>query len=150
MRHARQVSLRFFSNKLVRLARSQHRQRGAHAGIGLHRVQQADGFRDRTIGGKTSPAGALLATFAVGLNLKEETYKECDIVSYFFSETKKVEGDPTNIRFNFSPSYVTVGGFSNKDDGQIRRLQEQLPKLNDELDPAIRLTARPAVMEIPR
>ena len=44
MRHARQVPLRFFANKLVRLARSQHRQCGAHAGIGLHRVQQADGF----------------------------------------------------------------------------------------------------------
>lgn len=54
-------------------------------------------------------SGALLATFAVGLQLKEEKYKDCDMVSYYFSETKKVDGDPTNVRFNFSPSYVTVG-----------------------------------------
>lgn len=49
---------------------------------------------------------ALLATFAVGLQLKEETYKDCEMVSYLFSETKKVEGDQQNIRFNFSPTYV--------------------------------------------
>jgi hypothetical protein len=54
-------------------------------------------------------AGALLATFQVGLRLSEETHKDCDIVTYYFSETKKVEGDKENIRFNFSPSYVTVG-----------------------------------------
>ena len=54
-------------------------------------------------------SGALLATFVVGLNLKEETHNDCEMVSYFFSETKKVEGDPTNIRFNFSPTYVAVG-----------------------------------------
>jgi hypothetical protein len=53
--------------------------------------------------------GALLATFQVGLRLQEETYKDCEMVSYFFSETKKVEGDPQNVRFNFSPTYVSVG-----------------------------------------
>lgn len=51
-------------------------------------------------------SAALLATFAVGLQLKEETYKDCEMVSYFFSETKKVEGDAQNIRFNFTPTYV--------------------------------------------
>ncbi|MBI1830704.1 MAG: hypothetical protein HYR84_04550 [Planctomycetes bacterium] len=54
-------------------------------------------------------AGALLATFQVGLTLKEETYKGCDMVSYYFSETKKFDGDPTGTRFNFSPTYVAVG-----------------------------------------
>lgn len=54
-------------------------------------------------------SAALLGTFAFGLQLKEETYKGCDIVSYRFSETKKVEGDPQNVRFNFTPSYVAVG-----------------------------------------
>ncbi|MBM3992985.1 MAG: hypothetical protein FJ303_02345 [Planctomycetes bacterium] len=54
-------------------------------------------------------AAALLATFQVGLTLKEEKYKGCDLVSYYFSETKKFDGDPTGIRFNFSPTYVTVG-----------------------------------------
>lgn len=54
-------------------------------------------------------AGALVATFQYGLNLKEETYKDCELVSYYFSETKKVEGDPTYSRFNYSPTYVKVG-----------------------------------------
>jgi hypothetical protein len=56
-------------------------------------------------------AGALLATFQVGLRLHEETHQECEIITYFFSETKKVEGDAGNVRFNFSPSYVTVGDY---------------------------------------
>src|SRR5262249_28116989 len=56
-------------------------------------------------------AGALVATFQFGLNLKEDTYKDCEMVSYYFSETKKVEGDPQNARFNFSPTYVKVGDF---------------------------------------
>jgi hypothetical protein len=56
-------------------------------------------------------AGALLATFQVGLALKEQTYKDCEMVSYYFSETKKVEGDPQNTRFNFNPSYVKVGNY---------------------------------------
>ncbi len=54
-------------------------------------------------------AGALFATFSFGLQLKETTHKDCELVSYYFSETKKVEGDPENSRFNFSPTYVTVG-----------------------------------------
>ncbi len=53
--------------------------------------------------------GAIAATFFVGLQLSEETYKDCEIVSYYFSETKKVESDAQNVRFNFSPSFVAVG-----------------------------------------
>jgi hypothetical protein len=53
--------------------------------------------------------GALAATFFYGLQLDEQTYKDCEIVTYYFSETKKVESDPQNIRYNFAPSYVTVG-----------------------------------------
>ena len=58
---------------------------------------------------KVFRSGALLATFAVGLSLKEETYLDCDLISYHFSETKKVDFDPDGIRFNFTPTYVTVG-----------------------------------------
>ena len=54
-------------------------------------------------------SGALVATYNFGLSLKETTHHDCELFSYYFSETKKVEGDPTNIRFNFSPTYVTVG-----------------------------------------
>ena len=38
-------------------------------------------------------SAALLGTFQFGLQLKEETYKNCEMVSYYFSETKKVDGD---------------------------------------------------------
>ena len=54
-------------------------------------------------------SAALLATFSIGLNLKEETYKDCEMVSYFFTEAKKYDGDLEGIRFNFTPTYVTVG-----------------------------------------
>src|SRR5262249_25338980 len=54
-------------------------------------------------------SAALLATFSVGLTLKEETYKDCEMVSYTFNEKKKVDFDPTNIRFNFTPTYVACG-----------------------------------------
>lgn len=54
-------------------------------------------------------SAALLATFQVGLKLKEETYKECELVSYYFDEKKSVENDPKNVRFNFSPTYVACG-----------------------------------------
>ncbi len=52
---------------------------------------------------------ALLATFKVGLNLKEETYKDCEMVSYYFNEKKKVEEDVQGLRFNFTPTYVACG-----------------------------------------
>src|SRR5207248_8995570 len=32
-------------------------------------------------------------------------------------------------------SYVTVGGFNDKNDRRVKQLQEDLPKLNDQLDP---------------
>ena len=54
-------------------------------------------------------AAALFATFQYGLKLKEETYKECDMVSYYLSETTKVEGDAEYSRFNYVPTYVKVG-----------------------------------------
>jgi hypothetical protein len=54
-------------------------------------------------------SAALLATFQFGLRLKEDTYKDCEMVSYYFSETTKVDGDPQKVRFNFSPTYVSVG-----------------------------------------
>ena len=54
-------------------------------------------------------SGALVATVKFGLKLNEETYRDCEMISYHFLETKKVEDDPQNVRFNFTPTYVTVG-----------------------------------------
>lgn len=54
-------------------------------------------------------SAALLGTFSVGLTLQEETYKDCEMITYTFNEKKKAEFDPSGIRFNFTPTYVTVG-----------------------------------------
>jgi hypothetical protein len=54
-------------------------------------------------------SAALVSTFKFGLMLKEESYKGCDMISYHFSETKKVPDDPSGIRFMFTPTYVSVG-----------------------------------------
>ena len=54
-------------------------------------------------------SAALIATFSIGLNLKEEKYKDYEMVSYHFAEGRKVDFDPQNARYNFTPTYVTVG-----------------------------------------
>jgi hypothetical protein len=55
--------------------------------------------------------GALLATATTQVKLKmnEETYKDCDIVSYRFPEDAPYKGDAGGYRFNFSPSFTRVG-----------------------------------------
>jgi hypothetical protein len=54
--------------------------------------------------------GAALATGApYRLKLVEEKHGDLTIVGYKFSEDAKVEQDPGDIRFNFSPCFVAVG-----------------------------------------
>jgi hypothetical protein len=54
-------------------------------------------------------ATALLATTQVKLKLVEEKYKDFQIISYRFREDAKFKPDTGNLRFNFSPAFVTVG-----------------------------------------
>ncbi len=47
-------------------------------------------------------------------------------------------------------SYVCVGAFDRPDDQQLKWLQDELPQLNSQLDPAIQLVARPVITVVPR
>jgi hypothetical protein len=62
---------------------------------------------------KTLEAGlrglALFAGNQVGLQLKEEKYKDVDIVAYKFDEEKVVKQDASDLRFNFNPCFARVG-----------------------------------------
>ncbi|HLJ95838.1 MAG TPA: DUF3352 domain-containing protein [Gemmataceae bacterium] len=52
---------------------------------------------------------ALLATTQLPFRSMEEKHGAHRIVAYRFSEDAKVKGDTNNIRFNFSPCFVSVG-----------------------------------------
>jgi hypothetical protein len=54
-------------------------------------------------------AAALAAGLQVKLKLVEEKHGEHQIVGYRFPENGKVPGDANDTRFNYSPSFVTVG-----------------------------------------
>lgn len=51
----------------------------------------------------------LLVTTQVRLKLTEEKHGDCKIVGYRFDEETPLRGDTSNVRFNFSPCFVTVG-----------------------------------------
>jgi hypothetical protein len=52
---------------------------------------------------------ALLATTQVSFKLVDEKHGERRIIGYRFPEDGRFQGDINNIRFNFSPCFVTVG-----------------------------------------
>jgi len=52
---------------------------------------------------------ALLGGARFNLKLVEEKYKDCQIVGYRFPEDGTVKEDVNDIRFGFTPCYVTVG-----------------------------------------
>jgi len=59
--------------------------------------------------GKALRAGALFGTFQFGMRMTEEECKGYTLVTYHFDEKRKSPIDPTNIRFNFSPTFGQVG-----------------------------------------
>jgi hypothetical protein len=52
---------------------------------------------------------ALFGAFQFNLKMVTEEHNGCKIVSYRFPENGKFPGDVNNIRFGFSPAFVTVG-----------------------------------------
>ncbi|MGF1579965.1 MAG: hypothetical protein ACFCD0_11440 [Gemmataceae bacterium] len=70
-------------------------------------------MRDRKFGESLDSifrTAALLATTQLKLKMVEKEINGTKIVSYRFPEKDKFPGgDPTKIRFNFSPSYASVG-----------------------------------------
>ncbi len=54
-------------------------------------------------------AGALLAGFRVRLKMVTEEHDGCKLVGYRFAEDAPFPQDVGNIRFNFTPCFMTVG-----------------------------------------
>lgn len=60
---------------------------------------------------KAIRAGGLAATFYFGMKMKNEEHNGHKLVAYYFNEGRKVDIDPEDIRYNFSPSFAKVGKF---------------------------------------
>jgi hypothetical protein len=54
-------------------------------------------------------AAALFATNTFKMELKEEKYRDHDIVAYRFDEKAELTADVNDLRYNFSPAFVRVG-----------------------------------------
>ncbi|HVK19723.1 MAG TPA: hypothetical protein VM533_22510, partial [Fimbriiglobus sp.] len=82
-------------------------------------------------------AGAMLATFQVGLSMSEETHDGVTITSYRFPEKKPFpgNGDPDNLRFNFVPCFAVVGDYL---------VVSSSPALVKDLIPELKKTPDPA------
>ena len=52
---------------------------------------------------------ALVGGFQYGLKMVDEKHQGHSLVTYYFPENGKFEGDDNNIRFNFSPCFTHVG-----------------------------------------
>lgn len=52
---------------------------------------------------------ALAVTLKYGLKMVEEDHNGHTLVSYYFPENRKFDGDPDGFRFNFSPCFAHVG-----------------------------------------
>jgi hypothetical protein len=79
-------------------------------------------------------AGAMLATFQVGLAMSEEQYDGVTIVSYRFPENKPFPGgDPGKVRFNFVPCFAVVGDYlvASSSPGLVKELIPELRKTSD-------------------
>jgi hypothetical protein len=61
--------------------------------------------------GTTIRTAAVVASLNFGLTMSETKQDDVGILSYRFSETKPLPADPTNIRFNFVPSFAVVDGY---------------------------------------
>ena len=79
-------------------------------------------------------AGGLLFSLQAGLKQSEETFDGVKIVSYRFPEKGKLDGDTTNLRFAFVPSFAVVGDYfvASSRPGLIKTL---IPELKKPLDP---------------
>jgi hypothetical protein len=71
-------------------------------------------MRDEQFGKEMSTtlrAAAALASLQFGLKMTEEKHDGIEVVSYRFPENKPLDADPTNLRFNFVPSFAVVNGY---------------------------------------
>jgi len=59
--------------------------------------------------GKILRGTALVAGFQYGVKMVEEKHGAHTLVTYYFPENGKYDGDENNLRFNFSPCFTSVG-----------------------------------------
>jgi len=83
----------------------------------------------------TLRTAAALASLGIGLTMSEEKVDEVEVVSYRFSETKVVPGDPTNVRFSFVPTFAVVNGFLVVGSSP-QLVKDLIPELKKPVDPA--------------
>ncbi len=134
--------------KLLEMSGPYHRIVAVHRGEKPYSVipEQAippvalvSSMRDPQFGKTASSAiraGAMLATFQVGLTMSEETFDGVTIVSYRFPENKPFPGgDPGRVRFNFVPCFAVVGDYlvASSSPGLVKDL---IPELRKAPDPA--------------
>ncbi|MCU0702888.1 MAG: hypothetical protein MUF18_02740 [Fimbriiglobus sp.] len=83
----------------------------------------------------TLRAAALFIGLQVGgLTMKEEKHDGVDILTYRFNEAKPLEADPTNIRFNFVPSFAVIGD-SFVVASSPKLLKDLIPEVRKPIDP---------------
>jgi hypothetical protein len=79
-------------------------------------------------------AAILIGLQLGGLTLKEEKHEGVDILTYRFADEKVLESDPTNIRYNFVPSFAVVGdSFVMASSPQL--LKDLIPEVKKPIDP---------------
>lgn len=83
-----------------------------------------------------------LLSLQLGLTMKEEKVDDIDVVSYRFPEGKALESDPTNIRYNFVPSFAVVGD-SLVVASSPKLLKDLIPEVKKPIDPKL---CSPAVL----
>jgi hypothetical protein len=81
-------------------------------------------------------AAILIGLQLGGLTLKEEKHDGIDILTYRFADGKPLDADPTNIRFNFVPSFAVVGD-SFVAASSPRLLKDLIPEIRKPIDPAL-------------
>lgn len=76
---------------------------------------------------------ALVGSLQYGLALKEEKHDGIDLLTYRFPDGKSLPEDPTNIRYNFVPSFAVVGE-SFVMASSPRLLKDLIPELKKPID----------------
>lgn len=69
-----------------------------------------------------------------GLAMSEEKVDDVTILSYRFPEGKPLDADPTNIRFNFVPSFAVVGDYFIAASSP-KLLKDLIPEVKKPIDP---------------
>jgi hypothetical protein len=83
----------------------------------------------------TLRTAAAVASLSLGMKMSEEKVGDIDVVSYRFAEGKPLDADPTNLRFNFVPSFAVVND-SLVVASSPRLLKDLLPELTKPIEPS--------------